>query len=72
MDLLLQYSARNTGTSFVTLIQFNGDTGTNYDEIDLYGSGSSSASGSQVSGNYFIPFGINRTLLPPFGMDVNR
>jgi hypothetical protein len=60
-DLVLIYSGLETGAGYSVTLQFNGDTGTNYSETTLYGTGSSAVSGrySNSSLIYVDRYGSN-------------
>ena len=54
VDLLLKYSLRKDGTFEASYLQFNSDTGSNYNFIRLYGNGSSAASTSGASQTFML------------------
>jgi hypothetical protein len=45
-DLVLKMSVRSDGTNTLALVNLNGDSGSNYSYVDLWGSGDSDSSGS--------------------------
>lgn len=52
-DLILIISGKaGANPSYGSTLQFNGDTGTNYDFVYMYGTGSSAASSSKTSQTY--------------------
>lgn len=53
-DLFCSYSTRSTGVVADVMLQFNGDTGTNYSVTILHGNGSAAGSYRQSSANELL------------------
>ena len=51
-DLVLVFDGKNAGGGTSGRMQFNGDTGSNYSLVSMYGNGSSTSSGSYASDDH--------------------
>lgn len=74
-DLVLIMNCRLASAGFAALLQFNGDTNTNYSVTELYGNGSSAASGraSNISGAYLtnnLAVGDTTSTYAPFIVNI--
>jgi hypothetical protein len=58
-DLVLKISARADDDTVNFRMTFNGDTATNYSDIYLYGSGSTTSTGIGSTTSFINPMGIN-------------